>query len=112
MVRGLVSAAVAGLTGRAGVAAAGPRCPQNTGCRAACRNTDKRCACIRNTDKKRVCVQPCCSDRGCRTDAHCRQGEVCLRTSCCDRRVCVTRCSAPRPDYCVVTPAAPGARWG
>ena len=99
-----VAAAAAGLLGYGATeeAAARPRCPNNTGCDARCRDTDRRCFCIRRANGDRTCIHPCCSDRRCDRDGECRSGEVCMRTECCTRSGswCVPKCTANRPGYC------------
>ena len=119
-----LAAAAAGLVGHAAgdEVAAAPRCPGRTGCGAECRETNRDCRCIRKANGDRVCVRPCCSDRACDRDGDCRDTEVCMRTNCCDvsGRVCVTKCTEPRPAYCDVTAGTagadaaetPGAVWG
>ena len=87
-------------------AAATPTCPPKGGCSSACRNTQKVCSCMPTTNGERACVYPCCSNRSCQRDSQCRNTEVCIprggRCRWCVGResVCVTKCSAPVPDYC------------
>ena len=95
---------MAGLNIAAKEAEARPTCPRRTGCERRCRNTTKECACIRTTGGNRVCVYPCCSDVTCDSNSDCGENEVCLRSGCCNegQKTCVTRCTAPVPDYCGV----------
>jgi hypothetical protein len=89
-------------------AAAAPTCPPKGGCSSACRNTQKVCSCMPTTSGARICVYRCCSDRTCKRDSQCRNTEVCIPRGgrcrwCVDAQstsVCVTKCSAPTPDYC------------
>ena len=99
--------AAASALGAAGIgvaareAEARPTCPRRTGCTRRCRNTRKECACIRTTGGNRVCVHECCSDVTCASTSDCGENEVCMRSECCGAQaVCVTRCTAPAPDYC------------
>ena len=91
----------AGLGVAAREAEARPRCPRRSGCNRRCRNTNNVCACIRTVGGKRVCVHECCGDL-CESGADCGENEVCMKSGCCNggARTCVTRCSAPAPDYC------------
>lgn len=112
ILRGLLGAAVASVAGRGLAAADGPTCPNHAGCERVCKNTNKVCACVKISHNKRVCIHPCCSDRRCSKDGQCKHGEVCIKTNCCGERVCVTRCTEPRPDYCGGTmAAAAGVVW-
>ena len=99
-----LAAAASGLLGQASSeeAAARPRCPNQTGCNAECRNTRRNCRCVRRSNGDRICVHPCCSDRRCDRDNQCRNTEVCMETDCCTNRgtFCVQKCTERRPDYC------------
>ena len=96
---------VAGLGVATRKAEAAPRCPRHrTGCHRLCRNTNKICVCIRTVEGKRVCVHPCCGEL-CESGADCGENEVCMRSGCCNESglpTCVTRCTAPDPNYCGV----------
>jgi hypothetical protein len=102
--------AAASALGAAGIgvaareAEARPTCPRRTGCTRRCRNTSKVCSCIRTTGGNRVCVHQCCSQVACASSSDCGENEVCMRSGCCNegQKTCVTRCSAPAPDYCDV----------
>jgi hypothetical protein len=81
-----------------------PTCPRRSSCDRRCKNTRKMCSCIRTTEGNKVCVHPCCSNRECNRTSQCERGEVCLKSNCCEGKVCVKRCTEPRPRTCAAVP--------